>query len=127
MEAIGSDPPRSKSPSWEAEVRKDAEKLLSFVSLYCRRNHSHRALNRFEFASCRTPVAIRDGDPLCGECTRLLRHAIVMRVLCPLDPKPKCRKCPQNCYRPEHREGMERVMRYSGPLSLLKKIQRGVL
>ncbi len=118
---VGKGPLVSKGSTWESEVRKDTEKLLKFVALYCRRHHENRARKPFIFPRGRTPVAIDSGDPLCAECTRLLRHAIVMRVLCPLDPKPKCRKCPQNCYRPVHRDAIEQVMRYSGPRSLFMK------
>jgi hypothetical protein len=45
----------------------------------------------------------------------------MMRVYCPLEPKPKCRRCPEHCYRPRFKEGMEEVMRYSGPRSLFRK------
>lgn len=103
------------------ESQIDAEKLLKFVSMYCRSRHSARMAQPFHFHYPKIPVMIADGQPVCSKCSKLLKHAIVMRVLCPLDPKPKCRKCPQNCYRPEYRDAMEVVMRYSGPRSLFRR------
>ena len=102
------------------DFQKDAEKLLKFVSMYCRSHHAGNKVQPFNFLYPKIPVRIHSDKPLCGQCEKLLRHAIVMRVLCPLDPKPKCRKCPQNCYRPGYRDAMEVVMRYSGPRSLFR-------
>lgn len=112
-----------QKPSLEInpEFQKDAEKLLRFVSIYCRSHHSGLEGLPFHFHYPKIPVRILNDQPVCGQCAELLKHAIVMRVLCPLVPKPKCRKCPQNCYRPEYRDAMEVVMRYSGPRSLFHK------
>lgn len=102
-------------------IVEDVQKLLKFVSLYCDKHHRARERVSFAFGPGKTPVHIESGPPLCEECTGLLRHAIVMRVLCPLDPKPKCRKCPQNCYRDGYREQIDKVMRYAGPRSLFNR------
>ncbi|MDF1536975.1 MAG: nitrous oxide-stimulated promoter family protein [bacterium] len=102
-------------------IRADARKLVRFVSMYCDSHHRDRSRIPFSFEPGKTPVHIQSGPPLCDECTALLRHAIVMRVLCPLDPKPKCRKCPRHCYRPGYKEEMERVMKYAGPRTLFHR------
>jgi hypothetical protein len=102
-------------------ITEDVQKLLKFISMYCDRHHSERDRALFNFQKGKTPVQIDSGPPLCGECTALLRHAIVKRVLCPLDPKPKCRKCPEHCYRPNFHAQMDTVMRYSGPRSLFRR------
>ncbi len=96
-------------------VQADSEKILHFMDIYCRAHHAGNSRADFEFNYPRIPVSLKEGVPLCGECTRLARHAIVMRYLCPLDPKPKCRNCPEHCYRPEYREEMQVVMKYVGP------------
>lgn len=31
------------------------------------------------------------------------------------EEKPTCKQCPVHCYRPEYKEQMKEVMRYSGP------------
>lgn len=36
------------------------------------------------------------------------------------EKKPTCNKCPIHCYKPEPKEQMRLVMRYSGPRMLLK-------
>ncbi len=103
------------------EFQADADKLEKFVSLYCRSHHKDREKESFDFLYQRVPVRIEDGPELCAECSKLLKYAIIMRVLCPLDPKPRCRKCPQNCFRSEHWKSMEEVMKYSGPRSIFLK------
>ena len=102
------------------DIQADTDKMVRFVSMYCDAHHKEREKKKFIFEYKRLPVAVKAGSELCGECSDLLRHAIVMRVFCPLDPKPRCRKCPQHCYRPVYREQMEKVMKYAGPRSLLK-------
>ncbi|MGR5381923.1 nitrous oxide-stimulated promoter family protein [Vibrio harveyi] len=58
---------------------------------------------------------------LCGECRELLEYAEVRLDRCPYgEDKPTCNKCPTHCYKPEPKEQMRLVMRYSGPRMLLK-------
>jgi len=103
------------------EIQKDADKLVRFLSMYCDAHHDHRLREPFVFSHLKMPAKVMEGPQMCDECSRLLRHAVVMRALCPLDPKPKCRNCPRHCYRPIYREQMERVMKYSGPRSIFKR------
>jgi len=56
------------------------------------------------------------GDGLCKECSELVDYADRKLDICPYGPeKPTCNNCPVHCYRPEPRERMRHVMRYSGP------------
>lgn len=58
---------------------------------------------------------------LCVECADLLRYAEVRLDRCPYgENKPTCNQCPIHCYKPELKEQMRLVMRYSGPRMLLK-------
>lgn len=60
-------------------------------------------------------------DALCSECRELLDYAEVRLDRCPYgEEKPTCNKCPIHCYKPEPKEQMRLVMRYSGPRMLLK-------
>ncbi len=60
-------------------------------------------------------------DALCRECRELLEYAEVRLDRCPYgEEKPTCNKCPIHCYKPEPKEQMRLVMRYSGPRMLLK-------
>ena len=68
--------------------KRDGEKLLvsEMIALYCRKNH-HTAK---------------------GSLQRIER--------CPLwKPKPFCSACKVHCYKPEMREQIRTVMRWSGP------------
>jgi len=102
-------------------IQQDTDKLVRFLSMFCEAHHGHRLREPFIFEHTKVPAKVSAGPELCDECKRLLRHAIVMRVHCPLDPKPKCRNCPQHCYRPAYKDQMEKVMKYAGPRSLLKR------
>ncbi|UCF88116.1 MAG: nitrous oxide-stimulated promoter family protein [bacterium] len=108
-----------RATSDPVEIQKDTDKLVRFLGMYCDAHHRHRLREPFQFDHPKLPAKVPKGPKLCAECVRLLRHAIVMRVLCPLDPKPKCRHCPQHCYRPLYKDQMETVMKYAGPRSIL--------
>ena len=108
--------PAAASPTTELDrhVRRDLRTLARFVAVYCR-GHNGEAV--------RSAVALRtvDVDGVCGRpvrlcatCGKLLAHAFVMRLHCPLDPKPACKRCPRHCYAPSYRAQMRAVMRYSG-------------
>jgi hypothetical protein len=59
------------------------------------------------------------GEDLCVECSELVDYADRKLDLCPYGPdKPTCTNCPIHCYRPEPRERMREIMRYSGPRML---------
>ena len=103
------------------EIQRDTDKLVRFLSIYCDAHHKHRLRVPFTFRYKRVTATVGMGPDLCSECKKLLRHAIIMRTLCPLDPKPKCRNCPQHCYLPLYRDQMETVMRYAGPRSLFRR------
>lgn len=50
----------------------------------------------------------------------LLTYAHQRLDRCPHgEAKPTCRKCPIHCYRPDMRQLMKEVMRYSGPRMIL--------
>ena len=70
--------------------------LQAFVGVYCRRHHG----------------TVR--NELCGECRALLDYAFERLSKCPYDPKPKCKECPTHCYKPEYRQKIKEVMRFSG-------------
>ena len=104
-------------------AKRDIEVLAEFVGIYCERNPP-AAENYAVTYALSLHDALRDTRvALCDDCARLLRYAASMRVICPYDPKPSCKKCTTHCYRPEHREKIREVMRYSG----MRLITRGKL
>ena len=57
---------------------------------------------------------------LCPQCYALASYAQNRTQRCPrMAEKTFCAGCPHPCYSAEHREGIRKVMRYSGPRMLL--------
>ncbi|MCA1928018.1 MAG: nitrous oxide-stimulated promoter family protein [Calditerrivibrio sp.] len=77
-------------------IKKDAKLLKSFIVAYCRVKHGS------------------DGKSLCHDCRALLEYALKRDEKCPLDPKPKCKDCKIHCYKPEMRDKIKDVMKFSG-------------
>ena len=58
-------------------------------------------------------------DALCESCRELLAYAHSRLDRCRFGAqKPTCRKCPIHCYRPDMKERIRLVMRWSGPRML---------
>lgn len=64
----------------------------------------------------------RHGMPkgqLCPDCKSLLSYAHLRSDKCPfMETKNFCSNCKVHCYRPEMREKIRKVMRFSGPRML---------
>ncbi|TCK03355.1 nitrous oxide-stimulated promoter family protein [Phorcysia thermohydrogeniphila] len=83
-------------------VERERETLKRMISIYCWRKHK------------------QERGKLCSECRELLEYAFKRLDLCPFgENKPTCKKCPIHCYRPEMREKIKEVMRFSGPRLLI--------
>jgi hypothetical protein len=95
-------------------ARKDIRLLTKFIEIHCRRNHNHRPKERFTAQGKLAAVLDEARVELCGECSRLLMHGATKRLLCPFDPKPRCKKCPEHCYGDAYRRRIKEVMRFSG-------------
>ena len=68
---------------------------------------------------CRGKHGTAKGE-LCTECGRLRDYAWMRSDKCPfMETKTFCSNCRVHCYRPEMREQIRRVMRFSGPRMLL--------
>lgn len=90
----------------------DVRTLARFIALYCRSHHKERA--PFAFKAPGFEEIFEKGPELCPDCARLLKYGLTMRLRCPQEPKPMCKKCPDPCYRPEYREKIREVMKFSG-------------
>ena len=54
-------------------------------------------------------------DPLCSDCEKLLDYSLKRLDSCKYgNEKPFCSRCSDNCYKPEMRNEIRKVMRYSG-------------
>ncbi|MEG1635005.1 MAG: nitrous oxide-stimulated promoter family protein [Rikenellaceae bacterium] len=57
---------------------------------------------------------------LCNSCTELLEYAIKRLSACGFgDEKHACKHCPHHCYKPEMRNRIREVMRFSGVRMLI--------
>ena len=107
---------RSRSNRTPAKVdnsrvgaKRDQEKRVVslMISLYCYKKHD----------GFRKGVHRRMGAPiLCVECAELDRYARQQIDRCPfMETKTFCSNCRVHCYKPEMREKIKEVMRFSGP------------
>lgn len=80
-----------------AKKREREKKMVSqMIALYCRKKHG--------------------GKNLCSECARLAEYAKTRSNRCPfMENKTFCSNCRVHCYKPEMREKIREVMRFSGP------------
>ena len=82
-----------------AETKREKEKkgVSLMISLYCRKKHGSR-------------------QELCPECEALKQYALLRSDKCPfMETKTFCSNCKVHCYKPEMREKIREVMRFSGP------------
>ena len=71
------------------------------IRLYCRKKHGYK-------------------KQLCPECSLTLDYARERTEKCPFGAnKPVCSKCKVHCYKPEFREKIRTIMRFSGPRMIL--------
>lgn len=74
----------------------DVSTVSAMIKIYCKGNHRQ--------------------EELCDECLELAEYADKRVKNCKFgDKKPVCAKCTVHCYKPEMREKIREVMRYSGP------------
>jgi hypothetical protein len=98
---------------------KDIKVLITFVSVYCQSKHGDTERSPMELPLELTAVSPRDVR-LCTDCAGLVGHAIEKRRLCPLDPKPSCKKCHIHCYSRQHRDKIREIMSFSGRHLILR-------
>jgi len=107
-------------------IKKDAEVLAEFINIYCSDRHDSAEKGPVTAGGTVGIYLERCDFHLCGECRRLLLHAVSKRAICPYDPKPSCKKCETHCYAPGYRERIREVMRYSG-MRLIRKGRLGLI
>lgn len=96
------------------KVARDLVTLARFIRTYCDGKHTDRTRQPVVLKFCDVEALLGKPLVLCEECSKLVAHAFVKRMHCPLDPKPACKYCPQHCYHPVYRQGIREVMRYTG-------------
>ena len=91
----------------------DIQTLMKFVKIYCHENHDEEKVS-FSFKLIDLKGFIKREILLCPYCHRLLTYGLTMRMKCPHDPKPMCKKCETQCYHGEYKAKIREVMKFSG-------------
>lgn len=86
--------------STDSKREKEKRVVAQMIRLFCKRQH-HQA-------------------DLCPDCREVLSYAMDRSDHCPfMESKTFCSSCKVHCYRPEMREKIRDIMRFSGPRMLL--------
>ncbi len=84
----------------EEKREKEKETVSLMIELYCKKKHG-----------CK--------KGLCPECEALDNYARARSDNCPfMETKTFCSNCKVHCYKPEMRQQIQQVMRFSGPRML---------
>jgi len=95
------------------QERSDIRTLMRFVEIFCR--EKHRGIKEpFTFRLLDLTEIEKREVLLCPECRKLLTYGLTMRLRCPHDPKPLCKKCETQCYKGEYKAAIRDIMRFSG-------------
>lgn len=82
----------------EEKREREKEVVSLMISLYCRKNHGSRK------------------GELCPKCRGLNDYARMRSDKCPfMEQKTFCSNCRVHCYKPQMREEIRKVMKFSGP------------
>lgn len=83
----------------DVQSKREREKMIvsEMIALYCRKKHGTKG-------------------GLCPDCAALNDYAKMRSDKCPfMETKTFCSNCRVHCYKPEMREKIRKVMRFSGP------------
>jgi hypothetical protein len=81
------------------QAKREREKMLvsQMIAIYCKKQHHTKGT-------------------LCPECAELRAYATQRSDKCPfMESKTFCSNCKVHCYKPDMREKIREVMRFSGP------------
>ena len=92
----------------EKKRLKEQRVVESMILLYCRKNHQYNSQNKDNHH-----------QGMCDDCFQLLEYSQARSEHCPfMESKTFCANCRVHCYKPEMREKIRTVMRFSGPRML---------
>lgn len=78
-------------------IEKDRKTLYFMIDFYCQKKHKVK-------------------NNLCEDCDELYNYASKKLDLCKFgENKPSCKNCTIHCYKPDMRDRIRDVMRFSGP------------
>lgn len=78
-----------------SRVQREQQTIEQMITLYCRKKEGNKEL--------------------CSQCKELIEYAHTRLSRCPFgEKKSTCRLCTIHCYKPEMKEQMRKVMRFTG-------------
>jgi len=110
----------SRPKTEEEKIRKDIRVLADLTEVYCKKKHAGAKHSPIVAKGKIAEYSDALSVSLCTDCTKLVLHGTVMRIQCPLDPKPECKYCPDHCYHPKYRAQVREVMRFAWRHLLLR-------
>ena len=102
-----------KKANFSEKEKDDIRTLMKFVGIYCLENHNGEK-TPFSFKLFDVKEIGKEEIFVCADCSRLLTYGLAMRLKCPHDPKPMCKKCDNQCYHGEYKSKIREVMKFSG-------------
>ena len=88
---------KRKNTDISRKREQEKEMVTQMIQLYCRKKHHTR-------------------NAMCAECQTLSDYANMRSDKCPfMETKTFCSNCRVHCYKPDMRNKIKEVMRYSGP------------
>ena len=109
------------------KVDRDVKVLSMFIQVYCEKKHASEEKFQWEPSARLSELGLLPKPHLCKDCIDLMDYSANRRSLCPLDPKPTCRKCEIHCYQSDYRDRIRDVMRFSGKHFLMYALRNGLL
>lgn len=103
----------AKKEKISKKEKMDIRTLIRFVDIFCREHHNGER-NPFSFRLYDLKEIEKKEISLCPDCAKLLNYGLAMRLKCPHDPKPMCKKCETQCYKGEYKEKIREIMKFSG-------------
>ncbi|MGN1156691.1 MAG: nitrous oxide-stimulated promoter family protein [Agathobacter sp.] len=80
----------------DSKREREIKAVALMIQIYCKKKHGTKKL--------------------CPECAQLLQYATERSEKCPfMETKTFCSNCKVHCYKPDMREKIREVMRFSGP------------
>jgi len=89
-------------------IKEEKHTVERMIQLFCKKKHKSR-------------------NGVCPECRELAEYSNARLDACKFkNNKPVCKNCTIHCYKPEFRQKIKAVMRFSGPLMLLYHPIKGI-
>ena len=89
-----------KKANIQSKREYEKEVVTQMIEIYCRKKHHTKSA-------------------LCAECEKVLAYAKERSDNCPfMETKTFCSNCKVHCYKPEMRDKIREIMRFSGPRML---------